>query len=146
MIDKCELFCITMSKKVIFAFAKIVAKIFFHIPWLPFPQQLSEQVFRCGRSHWFRSFPQAWLSCIAIPLRLTGVFKREGVSCLRRDALCLTFTRLRGDNWRRDTRPGRCTFLLPAVAASTFETQICLILLTWSASISRILTAQEKNN
>ena len=31
MIDKCELFCITMSKKVIFAFAKIVAKKFVHI-------------------------------------------------------------------------------------------------------------------
>ena len=75
MIDKCELFCIKMSKKVIFAFANIVAKKFVHIPWLPFPQQLSELVFRCGRSHWFRSFPQAWLSWIAISLRLTGVFE-----------------------------------------------------------------------
>ena len=95
------------------------------IPWHPSPQQLWAPVFRCGRSRWFRSFLQAWLSCMAISLWL----RLSGGRCKmspETDVLCLTFTRLKAEHWRRDSRPEAVLFSISAVAASSYE--ICLIL------------------
>ena len=95
------------------------------LPWRPSPQQLWAPVFRCGRSRWFRSFLQAWLSSTAISLWL----RLSGGRCKmspETDVLCLTFTRLKAEHWRRDSRPEAVLFSISAVAASSYE--ICLIL------------------